>query len=174
MSEITVFGDDLPLVHRKCVRLIVTDADGSILLLATRDPTYPELGEWWELPGGGIEEGETLAQAAARELWEETGISVAIEQIGHPLWSRTSTFKVHGTRHVQSEEVMVVSIDQRQPELDTDNREGVEIEDYFDHRWWSVADILRSTEKFYPGRIAKHLPEVLAGVRVREPFERWS
>lgn len=174
MSQMSEFGDDLPIVQRECVRLIVADADGLILLLATHDPTYPELGTWWEFPGGGIDNGETLAQAAARELWEETGITVAPEQIGPPLWSRNSTFKVHGKRHVQSEEVMVVSIEQRQPDLDSTNQEGIEIEDYFDHRWWSVAEILASSERFYPGRMATHLPEVLAGVRVREPFEQWS
>jgi 8-oxo-dGTP pyrophosphatase MutT (NUDIX family) len=39
-----------------------------VLLFHTHDPTYPELGEWWELPGGGI---------AVRELREETGIAAS-------------------------------------------------------------------------------------------------
>jgi len=32
----------------------------------------------WMVPGGGIEEGESSAQAAVREVWEETGLEVEI------------------------------------------------------------------------------------------------
>lgn len=168
------FNDGLPVVRRSCVRLIVREATGRVLLLATKDPTYPELGTWWELPGGGIEPGETVAETAARELWEETGLVVAAERIASPTWSRSSTFRVHGKRHVQDEQVVLVSLDATEPNLDASHREGVEVEDYFDHKWWTVKDIRRSTARFYPGRLPGLLPDVLAGQIVREPFERWS
>jgi 8-oxo-dGTP pyrophosphatase MutT (NUDIX family) len=57
----------LPVVRRIVARVVVVDVAGRILLLQTHDPTYPELGTWWELPGGGVEQGETFEDTASRE-----------------------------------------------------------------------------------------------------------
>jgi len=45
--------------------------DGSVLLVRRANP--PDVG-LWGFPGGKIDLGETIAQAAVRELFEETGI----------------------------------------------------------------------------------------------------
>lgn len=45
--------------------------EGRLLLVHTRDR------ECWELPGGGIDAGESPREAAARELWEEAGQRIA-------------------------------------------------------------------------------------------------
>ena len=47
--------------------------DNSILLVLRKNP--PAQGEW-AIPGGRIRLGETLEDAVAREIWEETGIRV--------------------------------------------------------------------------------------------------
>ncbi|HEY66520.1 MAG TPA: NUDIX domain-containing protein [Caldilineae bacterium] len=48
--------------------------DGQVLLVKRTDPRV------WELPGGGIEEGETPSEAIIREVVEETGLQVRIER----------------------------------------------------------------------------------------------
>ena len=35
------------------------------------------IGKWWQMPQGGIDEGEDLQAAALRELYEETGVTQA-------------------------------------------------------------------------------------------------
>jgi len=51
------------------VRSVAVDAQGRVMLVKH---TY--LAGWW-LPGGGVDRGETTMDAAARELFEETGLA---------------------------------------------------------------------------------------------------
>jgi 8-oxo-dGTP pyrophosphatase MutT (NUDIX family) len=60
--------------------VIVVDAAGSVLLTrrAASMRSYPGC---WVLPGGGVDAGESLAAAAAREVAEETGLHVTREAL---------------------------------------------------------------------------------------------
>jgi 8-oxo-dGTP diphosphatase len=54
------------------VGLLVFDSRGRVLALKRKSDDF--LGGLWELPSGKVEAGETLLQACARELQEETGL----------------------------------------------------------------------------------------------------
>ena len=54
---------------------IVFNTDGEILLEKRAD------NGWWGLPGGHVDVGESVEQAAVREIWEETGIRARIKRL---------------------------------------------------------------------------------------------
>lgn len=53
---------------------VLIRGDGAFLL--TSRPQGKAYAGYWEFPGGKLEEGETVAQALARELLEELGITI--------------------------------------------------------------------------------------------------
>lgn len=163
--------DGLPVERRAAVRLVVLDERGQILLFRTRSPTYPETGLWWELPGGGIDPGESYADTAVRELREETGLTAL--EVGRPIWTRTATFKISDVRRVQDEVVVTVRVAGVAPVVSVEAQLDYERESYVDSRWWRPAD-LPAEERYYPGRLLEFLPAFLAGERIDEPFEFWS
>ena len=57
------------------VGALVFDGDGRVLLVERGNPPGAGL---WSVPGGRLETGETLAQAVAREVREETGLVVEV------------------------------------------------------------------------------------------------
>jgi ADP-ribose pyrophosphatase YjhB (NUDIX family) len=53
----------------------IVHRDGEVLLARRRD------SGWWNLPGGGLELGETVDEGIVREVREETGLQVAVERL---------------------------------------------------------------------------------------------
>lgn len=59
------------------VALIALDESGRVLLLNHIRPQ----GSYWVLPGGGLEQGESLMEGVTREVSEELGVSCIINRL---------------------------------------------------------------------------------------------
>ncbi len=58
-----------------CVGAVVLDDQGRLLVVRRRHPPAQDL---WSLPGGRVEPDESLTAAVKREVFEETGLVVAV------------------------------------------------------------------------------------------------
>ncbi len=61
--------DRLP--YRPCVGVMLANTDGQVFVGQRLDNDTPA----WQMPQGGIDQGEDPRDAALRELWEETGVT---------------------------------------------------------------------------------------------------
>lgn len=64
------------LPYRPCVGVMLINPQGLIFAGQRLDSDSPA----WQMPQGGIDEGETPRKAAFRELWEETGVGKDLVQ----------------------------------------------------------------------------------------------
>ncbi len=73
----TVVPESLP--YRPCVGVVLINAEGLIFAGQRLDNPVPA----WQMPQGGIDDGEKPRAAALRELWEETGVTAdLVEFVG--------------------------------------------------------------------------------------------
>jgi putative (di)nucleoside polyphosphate hydrolase len=80
-------NDPQSLPYRPCVGVVLLNRQGLVWVGRRRDKANDEgVGQWWQMPQGGIDEGEDPAAAALRELKEETGVSSAEVIAETPGW----------------------------------------------------------------------------------------
>lgn len=79
------------------------NTEGRVLLLLGND-LFRRNVQFWLSVGGGVERGETLAQAAVRELREEVGISVGPGDLGDPIATTVIEFASFGFLPVTQEQ----------------------------------------------------------------------
>jgi 8-oxo-dGTP pyrophosphatase MutT (NUDIX family) len=148
------------VIERRAARVVLV-ADGRVLLQHGFDPGRPEDGTWWLTPGGGLNDGESIEDAALREVFEETGLPLSPEQLGPVIATRVCIFPFEGRRYHQSESFFAVNVEPFTPQHH--GWDEVEQRALLDHRWWSFDELRATDEAVYPRELADLVEAILEG-----------
>ena len=146
--------------ERPSSRLLIIDPLDRILLFRFEQRQGSLAGQrFWATPGGGLDPGESYAQAACRELLEETGIIV--DDPGPEVGQRSVTFVLPDGAMVRADERFYL-VRVNVPLISTAGWTDGERETVSAHHWWSAAELLSTTEQVWPD----DLPDLLVRVGV--------
>jgi len=140
----------------------VAETGGRVLLFSAQEPAGPR---WWFTPGGGVNRGETLAAAGARELKEETGYACTEAELGPVVATTAGQWRSaeEGKLFLGAHSFFFLRVPS--PELNTDGQEDLERSLITGHRWWTVPDLRTATERVWPAApdLADLLDRLLRG-----------
>jgi 8-oxo-dGTP pyrophosphatase MutT (NUDIX family) len=151
--------DEGAVVRRRAGRVLVVDPACRLLMLHGFDPARPDQPYWFTV-GGGARADESLAQAAARELCEESGIVAQVAELGEPVRHEVAEFSFDGRSFRQEQDFFVLRVDSPQVSFDGLDDEEAAIVD--GHRWWTADELDETAERFFPSWLPGMLRDLAA------------
>ena len=132
------------------VKVLLTHSDGKFLLLQRSLVKYPEIKGRWDIVGGRINPGTTLLENLAREVKEETGLSI----VGIPKLVAAQDILRNPTRHVVR--LTYVGMANGEVVLDTSENDN--------HAWYTWGELLELDD------VDVYVKELLDDAIIRERF----
>jgi 8-oxo-dGTP pyrophosphatase MutT (NUDIX family) len=136
-----------PVISRQTARVLPVDEAGRVLLLHGWDPHRPDEPFWFTI-GGAAEAGESLRDAGARELYEETRIWVDPERLGKPIARNVIEFTWGGHRIAQEQTFYAVAVGS--PEVSLDGLDEWERATTDSYGWLSPEDLKGDERPAHP------------------------
>jgi 8-oxo-dGTP pyrophosphatase MutT (NUDIX family) len=159
----------MDMAARRDTARVILAGPGDRVLLFRHNLPAPWSREGWLTPGGEIDSGEAPAQAAVRELAEETGQRFTVSQIGHPVaadsgqWQRSSGVVVTTTNWYFFGRTPTARID-------LSGQDDAERRDLLEFRWWDSSELGATDELVFPVGLASLLSRLLDGDIPHEPI----
>lgn len=158
----------LPGDNRRTARVILCKPNQHIFLLLTHFDPEVGLEPRWITPGGGIDPGESIQQAALRELFEETGLKLESEQLGELVWQSQGRWDwADGVNfHTYEDFFYLVHLEllgHAEFSLDDSGWTSDEHRDVIEHRWWNLSELKASGESVGPPDLVSFLASHLRG-----------
>jgi ADP-ribose pyrophosphatase YjhB (NUDIX family) len=146
-------------VVRVAGRILLIDPRDRVLLInEAMRPDWP----YWLTPGGGVEAGETPRLAAIREVFEETGIRLAGEQVCDVLRVQRRQWADASTTYDQTDHFFAARVPGGiEPVAAAPT--PLERAALLGFAWWSADELRGASQRFFPSDIAELLD---LGVRV--------
>ena len=160
------------MTTRRSARVVLIDRRGHALLFCVDDPQTDAPIEWIT-PGGGVEPGEELSQAACQELLEETGLIATPDDLGPPVAWTEGDWEWRGAPVHSVDTYFILEVDAFEPQLGA--HDEIEKEVRSGHRWWSCEELDSPSESVVPGGLASVVRDFRANGRPAEPVHLpWS
>ena len=122
--------------HRVCARVLPVNPAGEVLLLHGWDPAAPESPYWFSI-GGATDPGETLVDAAVREMREETGIVVQPGELSEPIGREDAEFDWGVWRLVQDQTYFALALTHEPAAISFEGLEPIERTSIDAAAWWT-------------------------------------
>ena len=151
--------------QRESVKVLLFNTKKQLLLIHTDDPKTQSSngqyhGSFWSPIGGGVELNETLREAAHREVFEETGITLKESELGSMVWFGEFDLILHGVLTHIKQTYFVAKTDQSTTSLSHLMPEEKAVVQKL--AWFSLEEIQNSREVIFPVVLPEYLPDILA------------